>query len=606
MRNRVHVLYLVVTVLLVFGIVPSGAQQQPSPVAVITVSVHFEVSRPTADPDGPYHGHVGKPVQFDGSGSSDPQGDPLTYSWDFGDGSPEGTGVEPTHVYVSEGIYTVTLIVNDGETDSEPATTTATIRVAHWDDDDVIATDRWVEFYGLAAIDGIAVEPGDEVAAFDPDGVLCGLYYVDAPGEYGLMPVYGDDPATSGVDEGAEPGDPVTFMLWDASEGQELTATHVVHTGPDPPQWTADGDQWNVHLHGVLEWRMELQAGWNLVGFPVDVCCYDTAEPPDVPMLPGVDLIHVNDIGVLLDEIIEGGYEVVRGFDIDGAHTYDPALPMFSDLHYIASGYGYWVKMTEPGELVLGGERAEASASLGLHAGWNLVGDWANICYHDTPSPPDVPLPTDLTSFIQVPVIGDVLYSIDGMYDVVRAFDIDGAHTWDPALPMFSDLHYFASGYGYWVKMTSPADLSWGPSPLLEASALLRVGDLLPAQEENASANVKEAGPIATPFSVDFYGFAVGGQWNSGDVVTAYDPDGVLCGRTVVKNLDQYGFLHVYGDDPLTDVDEGAVQGDVITFEVNGAVMRVVGPDEARWTADGDCWQVDLSPTEVPLDSATE
>jgi hypothetical protein len=461
MRHRVQLLYVVVTVLLMFGIVPSGAQRSPSPVAVISVSVQMAVSGLTADPDGPYHGHVGKPVQFDGSGSHDPEGDPLTYSWDFGDGSPEGTGETPIHVYVNERIYIVTLIVNDGETDSEPATTTATIRVAHWDDDDVIPTDRWVEFYGLATIDGIAAEPGDEVAAFDPDAVLCGVYYVDVPGEYGLMPIYGDDPATTDVDEGAEPGDPIAFMIWDASERQELTATHVVHTGPEPPQWTVDGDQWNVDLYGALRWRMALQTGRNLVSFPVNVCYYDTAEPPDVPMLPDAVLIHVDDIGALLDSIIVGEYKRVRSFDIDGYHMYNPASPASSDLHYIACGYGYWITMAEPGELVLSGPRADTAAGLALHAGWNLVGNWSDTCYYDSDDPPDVPLPDDLYEFVQVPLIGDVLASIDGIYNVARSFDIDGAHVWHPNLRALSDLHYLAPGYGYWIRMTNPAVLYW-------------------------------------------------------------------------------------------------------------------------------------------------
>jgi hypothetical protein len=102
------------------------------------------------------------------------------------------------------------------------------------------------------------------------------------------------------------------------------------------------------------------------------------------------------------------------------------------------------------------------ATSLSLQAGWNLVGDWVNVCYYDADDPPTVPLPSDLTTFVQVPLIGDVLYSIDGMYTVVRGFDIDGAHTWDPALPMFSDLNYFAPGYGYWIRInTVPADLYW-------------------------------------------------------------------------------------------------------------------------------------------------
>lgn len=81
---------------------------------------------PVANPGGPYTS--GFTVTFDGSGSFDPQGDALTYDWDFGDGSPHGSGVAPTHTYAAEGTYTVTLVVTgaDGEA-SSPASTTATI-----------------------------------------------------------------------------------------------------------------------------------------------------------------------------------------------------------------------------------------------------------------------------------------------------------------------------------------------------------------------------------------------------------------------------------------------------------------------------------------------
>ncbi len=70
-------------------------------------------SAPTADAGGPYTGHVNQSISFDGTDSSDPDGDPLTYTWDFGDGS-TATVVSPTHSYSSVGIYNVLLTVSDG------------------------------------------------------------------------------------------------------------------------------------------------------------------------------------------------------------------------------------------------------------------------------------------------------------------------------------------------------------------------------------------------------------------------------------------------------------------------------------------------------------
>jgi PKD repeat protein len=82
--------------------------------------------RPVADPGGPYAVGINRAVNLDGSGSFDPDGDGLTYFWDFGDGT---TWPHPpaNHVYTRRGTFPVTLTVHDGELASEPATTTVTV-----------------------------------------------------------------------------------------------------------------------------------------------------------------------------------------------------------------------------------------------------------------------------------------------------------------------------------------------------------------------------------------------------------------------------------------------------------------------------------------------
>lgn len=67
-------------------------------------------------------------VTFDASGSSDPNGDALTYSWDFGDGT-TGSGVSVSHTFDSEGDYDVVLTVSDGEY-SDDATVTVNVTTA--------------------------------------------------------------------------------------------------------------------------------------------------------------------------------------------------------------------------------------------------------------------------------------------------------------------------------------------------------------------------------------------------------------------------------------------------------------------------------------------
>ena len=82
---------------------------------------------PLADAGGPYTGTVGASVLFDGSGSSDPDGDQLTYLWDFGDGS-SSTEMSPAHSFSAAGTYSVILTVYDGknpDTDQTSATITS-------------------------------------------------------------------------------------------------------------------------------------------------------------------------------------------------------------------------------------------------------------------------------------------------------------------------------------------------------------------------------------------------------------------------------------------------------------------------------------------------
>ncbi len=69
---------------------------------------------------------VNKTATWDGAGSSDADGDQLTYAWQFGDGA-TSSGMTVTHVYTVTGSYTCTLTVNDGR-DSDSATGTVIVQ----------------------------------------------------------------------------------------------------------------------------------------------------------------------------------------------------------------------------------------------------------------------------------------------------------------------------------------------------------------------------------------------------------------------------------------------------------------------------------------------
>lgn len=63
----------------------------------------------------PTSGPVGVTVQFSGAGSSDSDGDTLSFEWDFnGDGVVDSTSADAVWVYDTAGLYTATLTVSDG------------------------------------------------------------------------------------------------------------------------------------------------------------------------------------------------------------------------------------------------------------------------------------------------------------------------------------------------------------------------------------------------------------------------------------------------------------------------------------------------------------
>ena len=65
-------------------------------------------------------------VAFSSAGSSDPEGQPLSYSWTFGDNT-TSTAANPGHTYSQPGIYTARLSVSDGVNTSQSTPITISV-----------------------------------------------------------------------------------------------------------------------------------------------------------------------------------------------------------------------------------------------------------------------------------------------------------------------------------------------------------------------------------------------------------------------------------------------------------------------------------------------
>jgi len=74
---------------------------------------------------------------------------------------------------------------------------------------------------GVALIDSIAASGNDYIAAFDPNGNCAGFNQLVDVGDgntYINLVIYGDDPTTSGIDEGLNVGEEFYLKIWDVSD----------------------------------------------------------------------------------------------------------------------------------------------------------------------------------------------------------------------------------------------------------------------------------------------------------------------------------------------------------------------------------------------------
>jgi hypothetical protein len=121
-----------------------------------------------------------------------------------------------------------------------------------WIQAQVTPTNEWVDFFSASSTFlGTPVPVGAVIRAFDPDGVQCGEFTVVVEGAYGVMPCYRDDDTTT-EDEGAEPGDVISFTI----NGFPATPIPRTLNGTPVPAgtsvtWTAHGDRWEVDLQVV-------------------------------------------------------------------------------------------------------------------------------------------------------------------------------------------------------------------------------------------------------------------------------------------------------------------------------------------------------------------
>ena len=221
-----------------------------SNVVQATTSV-FVNTPPTAYLEVPGSGFVGESIQIYGGGS-DPDGDPLTYKWDFGDGDTMTDSMSfVEHIYTNDETYTITLVVNDGLDDSLPVTADIVIKqlnqppVADAGEDQVVN-----DMDG----DGVEIVTLNGSGSSDPDGTVLSYAWFEDLGS-GVSP----SPICTGVSPECSFSVGTHAVILIVTDSDLATASdEVIITVNQPPVADAGPDQTINNASGT---------GWETVAF---------------------------------------------------------------------------------------------------------------------------------------------------------------------------------------------------------------------------------------------------------------------------------------------------------------------------------------------------
>lgn len=226
-----------------------------------------------------------------GATATDVGSDTLTYNWNFGD-SNTGTGQSPTHTYADNGIYTVTLIVNDGTTNVIDTLT-------------VIANN---------------VAPTASATSNTTSGVI--------------------NDVISFTGSQTDPGTNDTFTyLWNFGDGQTSTSQNPTHSYNTKGDYTANltvtDDNGGNNTSSNIEIKVndmiwDLSNSWNLVSVPKNLVKNNTATllpSNDIWEYDGSSWINPTTINPGIGYWVDNASLTSLGLDYSGDCTGPSCLP---------------------------------------------------------------------------------------------------------------------------------------------------------------------------------------------------------------------------------------------------------------------------------------
>ena len=214
-----------------------------------------------------------------------------------------------------------------------------------------------MNLYAMTAVlDGVPLQPGDEIGIFDGDvcvgngtltQVLTGQVYLS-------MVASQDDPDTP-LKDGYATGNPVTFRIWNSGTSKFITgvqASYITGTGIFSPGETSS---FNLSAISTASQEISLITGWNILSFAV--------EPTDRSMLAIVDPLIVS--GSLFKIQDEKGSAVERLSETVG---------WINEIGQVSSTEGYKIRVLNNTSVTVTGQPVALPLDIPLEPGWNIIG----------------------------------------------------------------------------------------------------------------------------------------------------------------------------------------------------------------------------------------
>ena len=232
---------------------------------IVTVTATVANAAPVANAGTAQNVLTGALVTLDGSGSSDANGDLLTYSWAF-TSKPAGSGavlssatvVNPMFTADLAGSYVLNLIVNDGKVDSAPSTVTITASianaapVANAGTPHIVTTGAVVTLNGSASSDAngdpltyswaFTSKPAGSSAVLSSATIVNPTFTADLAGAYVLNLVVNDGEVNSA---------PATVTITAVADFSELFSTSSRVIGGAVNGYWAPGSQFGTTIKNI-------------------------------------------------------------------------------------------------------------------------------------------------------------------------------------------------------------------------------------------------------------------------------------------------------------------------------------------------------------------